>query len=63
MTTTFDQLDDALLRRGYAGCDELGLDEDMVICAGLGFMTVSDFVDALEQEHLLTSRLEANHGS
>lgn len=37
MKTTREQLDDALLRRGFAGIEELGLDDDMVECASLGF--------------------------
>jgi hypothetical protein len=37
MRITRKQLNDALLCKGFSDCDELGLDEDMVDCAGLGF--------------------------
>lgn len=38
--TTLEQLDDALLRRGFPGVDELGLDEEMIACASFGFLNM-----------------------
>lgn len=48
-----DQLDNLLVSRFGLTSDELGIDDDMLSAGWCGFDSVSDFVDSLEEEHII----------